>query len=163
MSAPGWTTFRGERSGVAGVAVLLVATALALLAPVLFDASLLDVTRAQGPTLAPPSAGYPLGTDEAGRSVLALVVWGARVSLLVGVAATVISVGIGTLVGITSAHLGGLPGAALQRLTDWFLVIPFLPLAIVLATVLGSSLLNVIVVIAPARTRTRMCAVPLIQ
>jgi peptide/nickel transport system permease protein len=97
--------------------------------------------------LQPPSPGYPLGTDESGRSVLALVVWGTRVSLLVGICATVISIAIGTLVGISSGHLRGVSGSVLERITDWFLVIPFLPLAIALATVLGSSLLNVIVVI----------------
>jgi peptide/nickel transport system permease protein len=67
--------------------------------------------------------------------------------LLVGVAATVISVVIGTLFGIASGHYTNWFGALLERVTDWFLVIPFLPLAIVLATVLGASLLNVIVVI----------------
>ena len=97
--------------------------------------------------LQPPSPGYPLGTDESGRSVLALVVWGTRVSLLVGICATIISIAIGTLVGISSGHLRGPAGSVLERITDWFLVIPVLPLAIVLATVLGSSLLNIIVVI----------------
>jgi peptide/nickel transport system permease protein len=130
-----------------GVAVLLGFVLLALLAPVLFSASELRVTTATGPTLAPPSAAYPLGTDESGRSVLALVVWGTRISLLVGIAATVISMAIGSFVGIASGHFGGWLGAVLERLTDWFLVIPFLPLAIVLATVLGASLLNLIVVI----------------
>jgi peptide/nickel transport system permease protein len=139
--------FRGQRGGVVGVAVLAVFVLLALAAPVLFASSQLQVTQATGATLAPPSTGYVLGTDEAGRSVLALVVWGARVSLLVGLAATVISMAIGTLVGVASGHFGNGAGAVLERLTDWFLVIPFLPLAIVLATVLGSSLLNVIIVI----------------
>jgi peptide/nickel transport system permease protein len=69
------------------------------------------------------------------------------VSLLVGIAATVISMAIGSLVGIASGHFRGPAGSILERLTDWFLVIPFLPLAIALATVLGSSLLNVIIVI----------------
>lgn len=139
--------FRRQRAGVTGVAVLLVFVALALLAPVLFSAAELKVTEATGGTLQPPDGAFPLGTDEAGRSVLALMVWGARVSLLVGIAATVISMAIGTFVGIASGHFGSWPGAALERLTDWFLVIPFLPLAIALATVLGASLLNVIVVI----------------
>jgi peptide/nickel transport system permease protein len=75
------------------------------------------------------------------------VVWGARVSLLVGLAATVLSMAIGTTVGIVSGHFRGVFGGLLDRLTDWFLVIPFLPLAIVLATVLGASLLNIIIVI----------------
>jgi peptide/nickel transport system permease protein len=140
-------SYRGQRAGMIGVAVLLGFVLLALLAPVLFSASELRVTTATGPTLAPPSAAYPLGTDESGRSVLALVVWGTRISLLVGIAATVISMAIGSFVGIASGHFGGWLGAVLERLTDWFLVIPFLPLAIVLATVLGASLLNLIVVI----------------
>jgi peptide/nickel transport system permease protein len=139
--------FRAQRAGVAGVAILVVFIGLALLAPVLFGSDQLQVTKATGGTLQPPDGSFPLGTDETGRSVLALVVWGARVSLLVGVAATVISMAIGTLVGIASGHFGSWLGALLERLTDWFLVIPFLPLAIVLATVLGSSLLNVIIVI----------------
>jgi peptide/nickel transport system permease protein len=142
-----WASFRRERSGLAGLAILAVFVLLALTAPLLFSADHLKVTEATGEVLAPPTAGFPLGTDESGRSVLALVVWGARVSLLVGIAATVISMAIGTLVGIGSGHFGGALGSVLERVTDWFLVIPFLPLAIALATVLGSSLLNVIVVI----------------
>ncbi|MDQ1615860.1 MAG: peptide/nickel transport system permease protein [Actinomycetota bacterium] len=141
------TSFRRQRGGMLGVLVLLVFVGLALCAPLIFPSSDLDVTRATGPTLAPPSTSYWLGTDESGRSVLALVVWGTRVSLLVGVAATVISMGIGTLVGIASGHYRGLIATSLERLTDWFLVIPFLPLAIVLATVLGQSMLNIIIVI----------------
>ena len=142
-----WAAFRRERGGMVGLAILGVFVLLALTAPLLFSADSLKVTQATGAVLAPPTAGFPLGTDESGRSVLALVVWGSRVSLLVGIAATVISMAIGTLVGISSGHFGGVSGSVLERLTDWFLVIPFLPLAIVLSTVLGSSLLNVIVVI----------------
>jgi peptide/nickel transport system permease protein len=99
------------------------------------------------PELAAPSGEFWLGTDEAGRSVLSLVIAGSRISLLVGFAATGISIVIGTTVGIGAGHFRGWIGAGLQRLTDWFLVIPFLPLAIVLATVLGHSLVNVIAVI----------------
>jgi peptide/nickel transport system permease protein len=69
------------------------------------------------------------------------------VSLLVGFAATAISMVIGTSVGVASGYFRGFVGSVLERLTDWFLVIPFLPLAIVLATVLQASMLNVIVVI----------------
>ena len=142
-----WAAYRRQRAGVAGLAVFGLFLVLALTAPLLFSHDHLEVTKATGEILAGPTASYPLGTDESGRSVLALVVWGARVSLLVGIAATVISMAIGTLVGIASGHFGGWTGGVLERLTDWFLVIPFLPLAIALATVLGSSLLNVIIVI----------------
>ena len=142
-----WSAYLRQRAGVAGLIVFAVFLGLALAAPLLFSHDELEVTKATGQVLAPPSASFPLGTDESGRSVLALVVWGARVSLLVGIAATVISMAIGTLVGVASGHFGGWAGGVLERLTDWFLVIPFLPLAIALSTVLGSSLLNVIIVI----------------
>jgi peptide/nickel transport system permease protein len=133
--------------GAAGLAILVFFVVVALLAPVLFPAETLDVTKATAPKLEPPTSGYPLGTDRYGVSVLALVAWGARISLLVGISATIISMVLGTVVGIASGHFRGLGGAALERLTDWFLVIPFLPLVIVLATVLGSSIVNVVVVI----------------
>jgi peptide/nickel transport system permease protein len=139
--------FRSSRSGMLGLVVLVVFVTVALAAPLLFPRAMLDVTQATGQPFEPPSLEYPLGTDDSGRSVLALVVWGARISLLVGFAATVLSMFIGTTVGIMSGHYRGLTGGALDRLTDWFLVIPYLPLAIVLATVLGRSLLNIIIVI----------------
>ena len=142
-----WRIFRRQRSGVFGLLVLAFFVIVALVSPLIWPASDLDVSRATGPILAPPSWAYPLGTDYLGRSVLTLVCWGARVSLTVGLAATAISMVIGTFVGIASGHYKGIIGAALERLTDWFLVIPFLPLAVVLATILGATLQNVIIVI----------------
>jgi peptide/nickel transport system permease protein len=143
----GWAEFRQQRAGLVGAAVLLGFVLIALLAPVLADADGLSVTRAQGGVLEAPSGEFWLGTDDNGRSVLTLLVWGARVSLLVGLLATVISMVIGTLVGLLSGYFGGWPGGILFRLTEWFLVLPFLPLAIVLASVLGRSLLNIALVI----------------
>ena len=74
-------------------------------------------------------------------------VWGARISLLVGLAATVLAMVIGSVVGIVAGFLGGIVGSVLMRVTEWFLVIPFLPLAIVLAAILGPSIENIILVI----------------
>jgi peptide/nickel transport system permease protein len=145
--ARAWKLFRRSRSGMAGLCVLVFFVLVALLAPVLAPETGLSVTQADGPILAPPSSEYWLGTDANGRSVLTLLIWGARISLFVGLMATVISVLIGTVVGLTSGYFGRWVGAVLFRLTEWFLVIPFLPLAIVLATVLGRSLLNIVIVI----------------
>jgi peptide/nickel transport system permease protein len=75
--------------------------------------------------------------------VLTLLIYGARVSLLVGLFATVISMLLGTFIGIASGFLGGRTGGLLYRLTEWFLVIPFVPLALVLATLLGGSIYTV--------------------
>jgi peptide/nickel transport system permease protein len=130
-----------------GLGVLVAFAVVAIAAPLLADPSGLKVTEATGAVLAAPSREFPLGTDDNGRSVLTLLIWGARVSLFVGLLATAISMVIGTLVGIASGHFKGWIGSALFRLTEWFLVIPFLPLAIVLSTVLGASLLNVALVI----------------
>jgi peptide/nickel transport system permease protein len=140
-------SFRQSRGGMLGLVIILIFISLALLAPLLFSRSELDVTQATAAAYLPPSLTYPLGTDDSGRSVLALVVWGARVSLLVGLCATVLSMFIGTSVGIMSGHFRGFTGGSLDRVTEWFLVIPYLPLAIVLATVLGKSMLVIIVVI----------------
>jgi peptide/nickel transport system permease protein len=130
-----------------GVAILAFFVIMALLAPVLFDSSMLDVTKATADRFESPSLSLPLGADESGRSILAMVAWGARISLIVGVCATVISMVVGTIVGITAGHFRGIGSHVLVGVTDWFLVIPFLPLAIVLATVLGPSILNLILVI----------------
>ncbi|MGL5827294.1 MAG: ABC transporter permease [Nocardioides sp.] len=143
----GWGEYCRHRSGMLGLATLLGFVLLAVFAPVLADANGLSVTKATGGVLEAPSSEYWLGTDESGRSVLTLLIWGSRVSLFVGLMATVISMVIGTLIGLASGYFTGRPGAILYRLTEWFLVIPFLPLAIVLATVLGKSLFNIAVVI----------------
>ena len=120
---------------------------VALLAPLLADSTGLEVTKATGGVLEPPSTEFWLGTDDNGRSVLTMLIWGSRISLLIGVLATALSMLIGTLVGLMSGFFEGWPAALLFRLTEWFLVIPFLPLAIVLASVLGRSLLNIALVI----------------
>jgi len=143
----GWKQFRARRSGMIGLGILTVFIVVALAAPLLADRSGLDVTQATGPVLAPPSRDYWLGTDENGRSVLTLLIWGARVSLFVGLLATLISMVIGTVMGLVSGYFGGVVGALTFRVTEWFLVIPFLPLAIVLATVLGRGLFNIVLVI----------------
>lgn len=142
-----WRLFRGNRAGMFGLCVLTFFVLVALLAPLLAPAEGLSVTEATGGVLEPPSSEYWLGTDAQGRSVLTLLIWGARVSLFVGLMATLISVLIGTLVGLTAGYFGRWVGAVLFRLTEWFLVLPFLPLAIVLASVLDPSLFTIVIVI----------------
>jgi peptide/nickel transport system permease protein len=146
-AARAWRQFRAHRAGLMGLLVLSVFVLAALLAPVLIDPAGLEVTKATGGVLEPPSGQYWLGTDDNGRSVVSLLIYGARVSLFVGLLATTISMVIGTSVGLASGFLGGWTGAVLYRVTEWFLVIPFLPLALVASAVLGRSLLNIALVI----------------
>ncbi len=145
-----WNQFRGSRQGMIGLTVLVLFGIIALAAPLLADIAELNPvkSRAAGnPQWATPSEFGPLGTDHLRRSVWAQFVWGSRVSLFVGLAATILTIFIGSVVGIVSGFIGGKLDATLMRLTEWFLVIPFLPLAIVLASVLGRSVWNIIFVI----------------
>jgi peptide/nickel transport system permease protein len=131
-----------------GLVLLVVIVAVAIAAPLFASHDALSAASSlDNPRWASPAEFAPLGTDHLGRSVWAQVVWGARISLLVGLAATLIAIVLGSLVGIVAGFFGGWLSAVLMRLTEWFLVIPFLPLAIVLAAILGPSVWNIIFVI----------------
>jgi peptide/nickel transport system permease protein len=146
--AGAWRQYRTSRPGMIGLGVLVAFVVLALAAPLLADrAGLAAVNSTANPVWASPAHFGPLGTDHLGRSVWTQFVWGSRISLLVGLAATVVAIVIGSVVGITAGFFGGRPGGLLMRLTEWFLVIPFLPLALALAAVLGPSVENIILVI----------------
>lgn len=146
-AAESWRTYRKESGGVVGLALLVAIVALAVAAPLLTDASELDVTRASGGILQAPDSSHWLGTDESGRSVLLLTLWGARVSLLVGSAAALLSVVIGTVFGVLAAHFGGWTSTILMRITDFFLVLPALVLAIALSTVLARGMATIVLAI----------------
>ncbi len=136
------------RPGVAGAAGGAAAVLVAAVAPLVVPARAVNPIHATGPSLAPPSWRYPAGTDENGLSVLALAIWGARTSLLVGLAATAAAVAAGTLVGLLSGHFRGWAGALLDRLTESFLVLPQVPFAVALGAVLRPGTGAVIAVVA---------------
>jgi peptide/nickel transport system permease protein len=140
--------FATRPGGVAGLAVLVAMTVLALVAPVFIHASDLDVINAPGPSLAPPSLRFPLGTDQAGRSVLLLTIWGARPSMAIGVISTAVTIAIGAVIGLLAGHFGGIAGRVLMAVTDWFIALPVLPLAISLAVVLGQGDASITIAIA---------------
>ncbi len=142
--------FAHSRPGVIGLTVLGIFAVVALAAPLIAPIEQLNpvLSRASGnPQWGRPGEFLPLGTDHLRRSVWAQFVWGSRVSLFVGLAATILTMAIGSTMGIVSGFVGGTTDRALMRVTEWFLVIPFLPLAIVLASILGRSIWNVIFVI----------------
>jgi peptide/nickel transport system permease protein len=147
-AAGAWAQYRRSRPGMVGLCILVLFVLTALAAPLLADeAGLRAVNVTNNPPWASPSEHGPLGTDKLGRSIWTQFVWGSRISLLVGLAATVLAAAIGMAVGVAAGFYGRWTGAVLMRLTEWFLVIPFLPLAIVLAAVLGPSIQNIILVI----------------
>ncbi|HSF60370.1 MAG TPA: ABC transporter permease [Gaiellaceae bacterium] len=143
-----WTDLRRTRTGIAGLLVLALFALIAIFAPLIANEEALSAVNAvDNPRYAAPSEFPPIGTDNLGRPVWDQIVFGARISLLVGLAATAIAMVIGTLVGVCAGFFGGWVDAVLGRLSEWFLVIPFIPLAIVLAAILGPSLRNIIFVI----------------
>ena len=146
--ASAWRDLRKDKAGMAGLIILTLFVLMAIFAPLLADKGDLSAVNSVGNGLwLPPSEFPPMGTDALGRSVWAQFVWGSRISLLVGLSATVLAIVIGTVVGVAAGFYGGRTEGVLMRLTEWFLVIPFLPLAIALAAVLGPSLRNIILVI----------------
>ncbi|MGW1523593.1 ABC transporter permease [Streptomyces sp. NPDC001588] len=142
-----WREYRTHRAGLFGLAALVLFALVALTGPLTVGSDVQSVTDAPGKPLESPSLQFPLGTDQFGRNLLGLVVWGSRVSLLVGLLAAVLSVAIGALIGVTAGHFRGWYATVIMRITDWFLVMPTLVLAIALATVMSRSLGTIILAI----------------
>ncbi|MFQ6016930.1 MAG: ABC transporter permease [Kiloniellaceae bacterium] len=131
-----WRRFLRHRVALGSLIVLVILAALSLAAPLVEAALGLDATRVDLLGLKqPPSAGHPLGTDELGRDLLLRLLYGGRVSLLVGIAAALCAALIGTVIGLLAGYYGGGPDALLMRLTDGVIALPLLPLLIVLAAV----------------------------
>jgi peptide/nickel transport system permease protein len=143
-----WGLYRRNRQGMVGLITLVFFGIIALLAPFLVSPEEIEPATAEGLPHHPPYAGYPLGTDNFGRSVLSLIIAGSRTSLTVGITATLVAVLLGASIGLVSGYYGGTRlDTGLNALTNWFLVIPWLVLAIVLSAILGASIWIIILVI----------------
>ncbi len=142
-----WATLRGvmrEPSAIVGTAVIVFFVLAALFGPLVAPYSLTEPSCA---VYEPPSSAHWLGCDDGGIDVLSLVLQGGRISMIVGVVATVIAMTLGAVIGVLSGYFGGATDVVLMRITDYFLVIPQIVLMIVTAAVWGPSLSHVIVVI----------------
>jgi peptide/nickel transport system permease protein len=137
-------TLRRNPSAVIGVIILFVITFCAVLAPVIAPYGLHTQV---GPVFGRPSWRHPVGLDDGGIDMVTLLMWGARISLVVGFAATFVSMAIGGTVGVLAGYFGGKVDTILMRITDYFLVIPDVPLMIVVAAIWGPSLFHIVIVI----------------
>lgn len=131
----GTRNFFGRRDGLVGGVILIVFAILALFPDVTVGA-LETVVTSTGGRFEPPTAGHVFGTDRQGRDMLNLTIHGTRVSMVIGLLATLITVFIGAVLGIVSGFLGGRIDTVLMRLTDFFLVLPTFVLALILAPIL---------------------------
>jgi ABC-type dipeptide/oligopeptide/nickel transport system permease subunit len=132
-----------SRTAVAGLAILLLMLAAAALAGVIlpYNPDTADLTA----TLHAPTLAHPFGTDQLGRDILTRVVYGGRISLVIGVLAVAISGAIGVPLGVLSGYYAGPVDAVIQRIVDVMLAFPGLLLALTLISVLGVGLTNVVI------------------
>lgn len=137
--------FGRHRLAVVGAVVVLAIALAALLAPLVatHDPNAIDLLAAR----TGPSRAHLLGTDEIGRDVFSRLVYGARVSLSVGLIAVAIYTVVGTLLGAVSGYYGGIVDGAIQRATDTVMCFPSLVIIIAAVAILGPSVYNMIVVI----------------
>jgi peptide/nickel transport system permease protein len=133
-----------SRSGKVGLTTLILLALVAIFAPVISPYSIHAIV---GAPFQAPSLGHLLGLDDAGYDIVSELAWALRISLFVGLASALVSAVVGGTVGITSGYFGGVVQTILLRFTDYFIVIPVIPLMVVVAAVWGPSLTHIILVI----------------
>lgn len=139
-----WRKFARHKLAVAGALILTVLVTMAVLAPVVAPK---DPNKGNFLNIdASPSLSHPLGTDGNGRDYWSRLVYGGRVSLSVGLVATLIAAGIGTLLGSLSGYYGRFVDLAIQRFTELVMTFPSLLVIITLVAFLGPSLFNIMAV-----------------
>lgn len=129
----------GSRRTMVGVSILLLFGALSLFAPLLASQDPSSPSALSDQLFASPSWSHPLGTDENGKDVLSALLYGGRTSMAVGLVAGLIATTIGTLLGVLAGFLRGGVDRVISIVDDWFLVIPFLPIAVLVVSLLGDK------------------------
>ena len=158
------TVSRGERTflqilrnklSLAGLIIILFFVILAVFAPVLVGPyqSFLNLF----PGNLPPSSSHLLGTDRDGKDILNVLVYGSQISLLIGFVASLAAMILGTSLGLIAGYYGRITDQVLSRITDFFLVVPWLPFVLVIVSILGRGLVTIVLAIAlvswPTTTR----------
>jgi peptide/nickel transport system permease protein len=148
-----WKRYRKSLSGKVGLSILVGFILIAVFGPMflhkyteLYPPNSIE-WAAVNEQYAPPGSKHWFGTDWYGRDVFTLTIIGSRASLIVGVMASIISIVLGTAVGVSAGYFGKTSDELLMRFTDFFLVIPWFPLMIVVMMLMGRSFTNVIIVI----------------
>jgi dipeptide transport system permease protein len=147
-----WSYFSANRGALAGLLIVVLVLLTAVFAPLLAPHAP-ELTN-NTVFLKPPfwqaggSISYPLGTDAIGRDILSRLIYGARLSLVIGLAVVALSVVVGTVLGMTAGYFRGVFEIAVMRLMDIILTLPSLLLAIVIVAILGPGLMNAMLAVA---------------
>ena len=139
-----WRLYRKSSLGKLGLAMVFAFVTVAIAAPWIAP---YDPFSFVGDPLLKPSSTYILGTDQVGRDIFSRLIYGTRISLVVGLVASAMTIGLGTLIGLVSGYLGGRIDNVLMRITDLFIILPALPLMLIMASILGKGIMNIIIVI----------------
>ena len=141
-----WKLYSKNRSAVAGLVLLLLVVLMAAIAPWIFPD---DPFKLVGQSMsAPGENGFLLGSDSLGRDVAAGIAHGAKTSLLIGLLATIVAVGFGTIVGGLAGYYGGIVDDLLMRTTEMFQTIPSFVFAILLVAIMKPSIESIVIAIA---------------
>jgi peptide/nickel transport system permease protein len=147
LSVPFLASLARNRLAAAGLVILSLILLTVLAAPILPLADP-NVIEPADRLLRPGAPGHPLGTDHLGRDLLSRLIWGARVSIAVGLSATVIAAAAGSLIGLVAGYAGGRVDDLLMRGIDLVMAFPYILLALGIVAVLGPGLLNALYAIA---------------
>ncbi|MBX3072223.1 MAG: ABC transporter permease [Thermomicrobiales bacterium] len=126
-----WRQFRHHKLAMAGLCILVFIFLATFVGNALYPREIDELNFSA--INQPPSTTYPFGTDSLGQDILARVLWGGRVSLMVGLLAAFVAISFGTVIGALSGFFGGFVGSLLMRITDMFLSLPQLPLLLVIS------------------------------
>ena len=141
-----WKIFKQNKLGVVGLIILLIFVFLTIFAPLL--ARFPSLTTGAGEAFLNPSFKHLLGTDNLGRDLYSELLFGARITLVVSFIAVITSTVVGVLFGSIAGYYGGIIDSILMRITEIFLVIPPIFLALVLVAIFGANITNMIIVIS---------------
>jgi len=137
-----------NKSAMLGLAIFTLIIVVAIFAGTLFDYGEVVIKMDIGNRLQPPGEGHPLGTDAYGRDVLARIVYGTRISLMLGLITVTVALSAGSIIGALSGFYGGWLDNILMRIMDVFLSIPSLLLAIAVVASLGPGIVNTMIAVA---------------
>lgn len=151
QAAEVWGRLKKSKTAMLGLAILCVVLLMAIFADVICDYNTQAIYQDMSNRLSPPSAQHWFGTDGYGRDIFARVVHGSRVSIAIGIAATVGSVLISGILGSAAGYYGGKIDNTIMRVTDMFMAIPSELLALAIVASLGPSIINLLIAVTIAR------------